>query len=106
MADETERDRIVGKVARGILKARFYDCEPEMYESLEAFFAEMDPEHWDGAREEARAALAITGKMLAKAIQCDCCDVCGESPQFEHVCANEIAARIRALTGAKEEERK
>lgn len=33
----------------------------------------------------------------AEAIQCDCCDVCGESPDYENVCANELTARIRRL---------
>jgi hypothetical protein len=45
------------KIARAILRARFYDIEPHMYDSLEAFFAEIDEEHIASSQAEADAAL-------------------------------------------------
>ena len=46
------------RIARAILKRRFYDCEPDMYGGdLERFFAEIDSEHMHGARDEAEAVL-------------------------------------------------
>lgn len=48
----------VERVARAILKAEFYDCEPGMYESLDAFFAEVWDEHKDEAEHKAHAAIA------------------------------------------------
>lgn len=50
-------ETMIVRVRNAILKARFYDCEPEMYESLEAFIETMDPEHLLDATVEARAAI-------------------------------------------------
>lgn len=52
-------DTMKERIARAILKRRFYDCEPDMYgRDLERFFAE----HEDGlmveALDEAEAVLA------------------------------------------------
>ena len=49
----------VNCVAMVILVSRFYDCEPEMYESKEAFCAKMiaDGDHMFEAQFEARAAI-------------------------------------------------
>jgi hypothetical protein len=51
-------DELIEAMARAILKTRWYDCEPDAYDSLESFFLEIDPDHWTDARDEARAALA------------------------------------------------
>jgi hypothetical protein len=48
---------MIERVARAILKSRWYDCEPDMYASLETFFDEIDEEHIDQARQDARAAV-------------------------------------------------
>jgi len=49
---------MIEKVAKAILKARFYDCEPEMYSNdLATFYAELDDEHFESAHSEARAAI-------------------------------------------------
>lgn len=46
------------RIARAILKRRFYDCEPDMYGGdLDRFFAEIDSEHMHEARDEAEAVL-------------------------------------------------
>jgi len=34
-------------------------------------------------------------ERIASEVECDCCDVCGESPGYPK-CANEIAAAIRS----------
>lgn len=49
---------MVERVARAILKARYYDCEPEHYNGLEDFFATIDDELVHQARAEACAAIA------------------------------------------------
>lgn len=50
---------MVERVARAILKARFYDYEPHAYgNDVDLFFREIDPEHMYEARDEARAAIA------------------------------------------------
>lgn len=53
------KDDLVERCARAILKSRFYDCEPQMYGSLDAFFETIDAEHFHDARSEAADALAI-----------------------------------------------
>jgi hypothetical protein len=45
-------------VARAILKARFYDCEPGMYVCLDVFYDEMDCSHIESAHSEAAAVFA------------------------------------------------
>jgi hypothetical protein len=50
-------NELIEAMARAILKTRWYDCEPDAYDSLESFFLEIDPDHWIDARDEARAAL-------------------------------------------------
>lgn len=53
-------DDMVERVARAILKARYYDCEPEMYGSVERFYDEIYSEFDDLVAEsehEARAAI-------------------------------------------------
>lgn len=61
----------VMRVARAILKARFYDCEPEMYGSVEEFFASMFSEHVDEAVQEARAAIeAMRPAIMAERERC------------------------------------
>lgn len=34
-------------------------------------------------------------EKIAREVECDCCDACGESPGYP-LCANEIAAAIRS----------
>lgn len=48
---------MVERVARAILKARFFDREPAAYNSLGEFYRTLDPEHIHEARDEARAAI-------------------------------------------------
>lgn len=67
-------ESMIERVAQAILKARFYDCEPEAYgDSTETFFAEIDDELVEGARDEARAAIEAmrepTGAMTAAGIK-------------------------------------
>lgn len=53
----------IDEVARAILKARFYDCEPEMYgNDLDAFFREIDADHIVDAHDEARAAIEANAR--------------------------------------------
>jgi hypothetical protein len=51
-------NELVDGVARAILKVRFYDPEPEMYDSLDSFWLELDEDHWLDGRQEAAAAIA------------------------------------------------
>jgi hypothetical protein len=53
---------MVERVRNAILKARFYDYEPHMYESLEAFIEQIDEEHKFDAEGEARAAIEAMRK--------------------------------------------
>lgn len=48
---------MIERVARAILKVRFYDPEPQMYSGLDNFFSDIDEEHLIAARDEARAAI-------------------------------------------------
>jgi hypothetical protein len=77
----TPMDELIEDMARAILKTRWYDCEPDAYDSPESFLIEIDPDHWIDARDEARAALAAihargdwvvpgvaTGRMVTAAI--------------------------------------
>lgn len=51
---------MIERVARAILKRRFYDCEPDMYVDLDWFFWVMENESgeiWPDALNEARAAI-------------------------------------------------
>ena len=51
---------MIERVARAILKRRFYDCEPDMYVDLDWFFWVMENESgdiWSDAQDEARAAI-------------------------------------------------
>lgn len=44
-------------LTKALLKRRYYDCEPDMYESEEAFYASLDPLIVDEARGEVLALL-------------------------------------------------
>lgn len=80
----------VMRVARAILKARFYDCEPEMYGSVEEFFASMFSEHVDEAVQEARAAIeAMQPAILAAEKR-------GEERERER-CAKDIANLLEMI---------
>lgn len=49
---------MIERVARAILKVRFYDCEPDAYGYREeTFWKELDPDHIIDAYDEARAAI-------------------------------------------------
>jgi hypothetical protein len=50
------REEAIKAMARAILKARFYDCAPEAYESLEDFYAGLDAQHQYESLDEARDA--------------------------------------------------
>ena len=67
------------RVARAILKARFYDCEPEMYESVDDFFEVAGDYHMDGAINEARAAIEAMRP---------------ETPDDVKIAANDIAGAL------------
>lgn len=53
---------MIDNVTRAILKRRFYDCEPDMYGSLDDFYTAVGPklssELWLTTREEACVAIA------------------------------------------------
>lgn len=70
----TTSDDMVERVARAILKARYYDCEPEMYGSVERFYDEIYSEFDDLVAEsehEARAAIeAMQPAILAERERC------------------------------------
>lgn len=66
MSDRTEYEKLREKVARAILKAEFYDIEPEMYASLEAFYEEVWPDHGDEALEQAEAAMSTIYEGLKR----------------------------------------
>ncbi len=58
----------IERVARAILKARFYDCEPHMYgNDVGRFFGEVDSELLCEARGEACAAIEEMGGEFEKA---------------------------------------
>lgn len=67
----TTSDDMIERVARAILKARYYDCEPEMYgNDVGAFFAGIDSDLVHDAEYEARAAIgAMQPALLAAAIR-------------------------------------
>lgn len=49
---------MVERVARAILKRRYYDCEPEAYgNDVDGFIWKLDPDHIFDANDEARAAI-------------------------------------------------
>lgn len=63
---ETSEER-VERVARAICKATYYDVEPDMYESEEAFFTKDGPDAWkyfgdSDFMHQARAAIAAMGE--------------------------------------------
>ena len=64
-------DDMVERVARAILKARYYDCEPGMYgNDVGAFFAGIDSDMVHDSEYEARAAIeAMQPAILAAAIR-------------------------------------
>lgn len=69
----TPIDNMIARVARAILKARFYDYEPGAYDNdLEKFFRVVDQDHVEDAEYEARAAVAAMREpdpiMLAHAL--------------------------------------
>lgn len=84
----------IEEVARAILKARYYDCEPEMYgNSLEGFFAAIDPEHLEDARIEARAAIEAmreptTDMKMAGGRKCEDIMFGGDPDEGENVFAD------------------
>lgn len=49
---------MIERVAMAILKRRFYDCEPEVYNNdVNEFAWKLDPDHIIDAHDEARAAI-------------------------------------------------
>ncbi|WP_416192969.1 Lar family restriction alleviation protein [Nitrobacter sp. TKz-YC01] len=54
-----------------------------------------------GLVQDEAAIRADERERCAKLVECDCCDVCGESPGFPK-CANEIAAAIRSARNGGE----
>jgi hypothetical protein len=61
---------MIEKVARAILKARFYDIEEESYNcDLELFWESLDEEHCHDALYEARAAIEAMQTPTAKMIE-------------------------------------
>jgi hypothetical protein len=48
---------MIETVARAILKARYFDREPEGYDNFEGFLSGLYPENRDEAYDEARAAI-------------------------------------------------
>jgi hypothetical protein len=58
-------NELIDGVALAILKVRFYDPEPDMYDSLDSFWLELDEDHWLDARQEAEAAIAAVQTQAA-----------------------------------------
>lgn len=60
------------RVARAILKARYYDCEPEMYgNDFNVFFASIDGDLVYAALDDAKAAIeAMQPAILAERERC------------------------------------
>lgn len=57
---------MIERVARAILKARFYDYEPHAYgNSIDQFYREIDPDHVEASEYEARAAIEAVGDTLS-----------------------------------------
>lgn len=57
------------------------------------------------AKVDVLALNDVTGSVydvVAALIRCDCCDYCGESPEYEvNVCANVLAERIALLAAGE-----
>lgn len=69
-------DTMKERIARAILKRRFYDCEPDMYgRDLERFFSEIDPQHMHDARDEVEAVLAAMRDPDEKMLNFGACHV-------------------------------
>lgn len=84
--------------AREVIQKAVYDCglfkvqtysDAVMQALSTAGFTIMSKEDVEAVRDKAL-------EEAARAIQCDCCDVCGESPGYPK-CAGEQAAAIRSL---------
>lgn len=84
-------DDMVARVARATLKARYYDCEPEMYgNDVDAFFAGIDSDLVRDAEYEARAAIeAMQPAILAAEKR-------GEERERER-CAKDIANLLEMI---------
>lgn len=68
--DLTATDGLRERVASAILKARYFDVEPEQYGCDEhAFFAELEAETWEDALCEADGALKVIGAELARVLR-------------------------------------
>lgn len=101
------KDDLVEHMARAMAEADGYHPDEPTYASggtgVETTVYER---RWQKYLGKARAAYDVARPAIleeaAKAIQCDCCDVCGESPDYEYVCANELAARVRSLIPVEE----
>ena len=82
----------IERAAKAILKVRFYDCEPDMYDGLDGFFNELDGELFDGAKSEASAAIASmrdpTDAMKEAADR--------DNTYYGHVATNKYRAMIDA----------
>ena len=110
----------VEAVARAIVKARFYDPEPEMYgRDIAAFFAQLEPELLEETRYEARAALLAAAPFQRR----DAIEACARiaekerdgflSPQYatgqplsslmERFACDQIARAIRASADLPQE---
>lgn len=88
-------DDMVERVARAILKARYYDCEPGMYgNDVGAFFAGIDSDLVRDAEYEAKAAIeAMQPAILAERERC--ARVADAYSECERDCGDVIAAAIR-----------
>jgi len=61
-----QADAAIEAVARAILKARFYDCDPDMYGSLGEFNEQVDTEHvWVAHSEAVAVFAALAARGLA-----------------------------------------
>jgi len=62
---------MIERVVKAILKAQFYDCEPNMYESLDEFYRTIDDEHIEAASYMARATIEAMKTAMENDIDWD-----------------------------------
>lgn len=98
---------MVERVARAILKARFYDPEPDMYgHDLERFHREMDPDQADEAKREARSAILAIREPSEKMVDSGVAFALNVSIGREYNWSTYVADKHRAMIDAALEEGK
>jgi hypothetical protein len=101
----TMRGEVGDWIVRGVA-GEFYPCKPdifaETYEPADTPAQPSQPQQ-AGVTDAIVRAEGIKEGLLnaARLIRCDCCDFCGESPDYEAPCANVLAERIELLAAGK-----